>query len=130
MAEYSIGGGGRCCSLFANQAHISSWSSLSFVSVGRLCDICKEVEHWTRYNQLCRVSSVVRRLAETEPPLGEREKKSKGSRASLQLAERSCHLSDSSTCGHRRPDSGSAGHPGKRRHLKADSCSSCSYRDW
>lgn len=35
-----------------------------------------------------------------------------------QLAERSCHLSDSSTCGHRRPDSGSAEHPGKRRHLK------------
>ncbi|CAK9798181.1 hypothetical protein ANTQUA_LOCUS1537, partial [Anthophora quadrimaculata] len=33
------------------------------------------------------------------------------------LAERSCHLSDSSTCGHRRPDSGSAEHPGKRQHL-------------
>ena len=35
-----------------------------------------------------------------------------------QPAERSCHLSDCSTCGHRRPDSGSAEHPGKRRRLK------------
>lgn len=35
-----------------------------------------------------------------------------------QPAERSCHHSDYSTCGHRHPDLGSAGHPGKRHSLK------------
>lgn len=41
-----------------------------------------------------------------------------------QPAERSCHHSDYSTCGHRHPDLGSAGHPGKRHSLKLIATSS------
>ncbi|TGZ51996.1 hypothetical protein DBV15_11173 [Temnothorax longispinosus] len=47
-----------------------------------------------------------------------------------QPTERSCHHSDYSTCGHRRRDSGSAGHLGKRHSLKPASSAAAAGEGW